>query len=68
MWCQIVERVTIKTFQEFPDVLYPQSAVAIFAEVDKVDDGEHARQDAKQEQVLDVERRPDEAPAKRLVF
>ena len=68
MWCQIIEGVTIEALEEFPDVLNPKSTVPIPAEIHEVDDREDEPEDEQQEEVLDVEGRPDEAPAERFVF
>ena len=64
----LIEGVAIEALEEFPDVLNPEGTVAIPAEIHEVDDREDQPEDEEQEEVLDVEGRPDEAPAERFVF
>ena len=63
MRCQVIEGVTIEALEEFSDVLYPECTVPFPAEIHEVDDREDHPEEEQQEEVLNVEGCPDEAPA-----
>jgi len=65
---EIVERVRVQAFQELRDALDAYRTATLSCEIHKVDEGEKDAEDHEEEQVLNVERRPDEAAAEALVL